>query len=52
MRETDIVTKKHLFRLAASPDGLAMDTIDGVQRIGLIEIKCPKTKINYSLDAG
>lgn len=43
VRETGIVIQPNLFWLAASPDGLISDKSDG-QKIGLIEIKCPRSK--------
>ena len=42
VRETGIVVQPHLFWLAASPDGLVADKTGDA--IGLIEIKCPKSK--------
>ena len=42
VRETGIVVQPYLFWLAASPDGLVSDNTEA--GIGLLEIKCPKTK--------
>ena len=44
--ETGIVVQPHLFWLAASPDGLVTDKTGNA--IGLLEIKCPKSKKNSS----
>ena len=46
VRETGIVVQPKLFWLAASPDGLINDKTGA--GIGLIEIKCPKTKKDCS----
>ena len=46
VRETGIVVQPKLFWLAASPDGLITDKTGA--GIGLIEIKCPKTKKDCS----
>ena len=46
VRETGIVVQPKLFWLAASPDGLITDKTGA--GIGLIEIKCPKTKKDFS----
>ena len=45
VRETGIVLQPYLFWLGASPDGLVQDTSES-NYIGLIEIKCPKSKQN------
>ena len=45
IRETGLVVQPSLFWLGASPDGLIIDKTDNVG-IGLIEIKCPKSKKN------
>ena len=45
IRETGLVIQPNLFWVAASPDGLVMDMDAGV---GLIEIKCPKSKHSHS----
>ena len=47
IRETGIVIQPKLFWLAASPDGLVSDESDD-RLVGLIEIKCPKTRRNSS----
>ena len=44
IRETGLVIWPNLFLVAASPDGLISDKFVGV---GLIEIKCPKSKLSY-----
>lgn len=44
VRQTGLVIQPYLFWLAASPDGCVVDKTTG--GIGLIEIKCPKTKRN------
>ena len=41
IRETGLVIQPSLFLVAASPDGMVVDQQVG---IGLIEIKCPKSK--------
>ena len=46
VRETGVVVQPKLFWLAASPDGLISEKTDA--GIGLIEIKCPKTKKDCS----
>ena len=46
VRETGIVVQPHFFWLAASPDGLVADKTGDA--IGLLEIKCPKSKKNSS----
>ena len=46
VRETGCVIQPNLPWLLASPDGLVVDP-DG---IGLIEIKCPKSKANHTFD--
>ena len=43
IRECGLVVQPSLFWLGASPDGLIIDKTDNAG-IGLIEIKCPKTK--------
>ena len=47
VRETGLVVQPNLFWLAASPDGLVSDHSDS-RKVGLIEIKCPKLKCNYT----
>ena len=44
LRETGFVVQPNLFWLGASPDGLIRDGT----LLGLIEIKCPKTKCNMT----
>ena len=45
IRETGLVLQLKLFWLAASQDGLVSDkSNEDVRQIGLIEIKCPKSK--------
>ena len=46
VRETGCVVQPNLPWLLASPDGLVVDCED----VGLIEIKCPKTKANHTLE--
>lgn len=46
VRETGCVVQPNLPWLLASPDGLVIDC----EEIGLIEIKCPKTKANHTVD--
>ena len=48
IRETGLVIQPNLFWVAASPDGMVIDSQIGV---GLIEIKCPKSKRSVSPDA-
>ena len=51
IRETGLVLQPKLFWLAASPDGLVSDkSNEDVRKIGLIEIKCPKSKKNSKID--
>ena len=51
IRETGLVLQPKLFWLAASPDGLVSDkSNENVRQIGLIEIKCPKTKKNSKIN--
>ena len=45
IRETGLVIQPNLFWVGASPDGMVIDSQVGV---GLIEIKCPKSKSSYS----
>ena len=45
IRETGLVIQPSLFWVAASPDGMVVDQQVG---IGLIEIKCPKSKSSLS----
>ena len=45
IRETGIVIQPNLYWLAASPDGLVKDSNNN-PNIGLLEIKCPKSKRN------
>ena len=50
IRETGLVLQPKLFWLAASPDGLVSDkSNEDVRQIGLIEIKCPKSKKNSKI---
>ena len=45
VRDSDLVFQPKLFWLAASPDDLVSDmSNDIIIKIGLIEIKCPKSK--------
>ena len=51
IRETGLVLQPKLFWLAASPDGLVSDkSNEDVRQIGLIEIKCPKSKKNSKIN--
>ena len=51
VRETGLVLQPKLFWLAASPDGLVSDkSIEDVRQIGLIEIKCPRSKTNSKIN--
>ena len=51
IRETGLVLQPKLFWLAASPDGLVSDkSNEDVRQIGLIEIKCPKSKKNSKVN--
>ena len=45
IRETGIVIQPNLYWLAASPDGLVKDSNNN-PNIGMLEIKCPKSKRN------
>ena len=47
VRETGLVIQPNLFWLAASTDGLVSDHSDS-RKVGIIEIKCPKLKCNYT----
>ena len=50
IRETGFVLQPKLFWLAASPDSLVSDkSNEDVRQIGLIEIKCPKSKKNSKI---
>ena len=51
IRETGLVLQPKLFWVAASPDGLVSDkSNEDVRQIGLIEIKCPKSKKNSKIN--
>ena len=51
IRETGLVLQPKLFWLAASPDGLVSDKLnEDVRQIGLIKIKCPKSKQNNKIN--
>ena len=51
IRETGLVLQPKLFWLAASPDGLVSDKLnEDVGQIGLIKIKCPKSKQNNKIN--
>ena len=51
IRETGLVLQPKLFWLAASPDGLVSDkSNEDVRQIGLIEVKCPKSKKNGKIN--
>ena len=51
IRETGLLLQPKLFWLAASPDGLVSDkSNEDVRQIGLIEIKCPKSKKNSKIN--
>lgn len=43
VRETGLVIQPNLYWLASSPDGLVSDNSDP-RKLGLVEIKCPKSK--------
>ena len=45
VRETGLVIQPELFWLAASPDGMVCDMNDMFHILGLLEIKCPKSKM-------
>ena len=50
VREPGLVLLPKLFWLAASPDDLVSDmSNDNISKIGLIEIKCPKSKKNSKI---
>ena len=48
VRETGIVIQPNLFWLAESPDELVSDKTND-SGFGLLEIKCPKSKRNYTV---
>ena len=51
IRESGLVLQPKLLWLAASPDGLVSDkSNEDVGQIGLIEIKCPKSKKNSKIN--
>ena len=51
IRETGIIIQPNLFWLVASPVGLISDRSNECSNvIGLVEIKCPKTKKNHKLN--
>ena len=51
IRETGLVLQPKLFRLASSSDGLVSDrSNEDVRQIGLMGIKCPKSKQNSKIN--
>ena len=51
VRETGLLLQPKLFWLAASPDDLVSDkSNEDVRQIGLIEIKCPRSKKNSKIN--
>ena len=51
IREAGLVLQPKLFWLAATLDGLVSDkSNEDIRQIGLIEIKCPKSKKNSKIN--
>ena len=49
IREVGLIIQTKLFWLGASPDGVIFDK-QNIPHIGLLEIKCPYTKRNSSIE--